>query len=97
MLGESSLLSADCTGKVAPVSRLRKKTSQERQKFAVVSRLAEVFPLASLKQERRRVSADSSSKGDDHAVATRLLSQCDLTEALAMYADLDILMFYSDC
>jgi hypothetical protein len=52
VLGESSLLSADCTGKVAPVSGLRKKTSQEREKFAAVSKLAEVFPLASLKHRK---------------------------------------------
>ena len=31
------------------------------------------------------MSADSSSKGNDHVVATGLLSQCYFTEALAMY------------
>jgi len=98
VLGESSLLSADCTGKVAPVSRLRKKTSQEREKFAAVSRLAEVFPLASVKHRKaKRVSADSSNKGNDHAVATGLLRHCHSTEALAMYETLDILVIYSDC
>ena len=43
------------------------------------------------------MSADSSSKRNDHAVARGLLSQCHLTETLAMYETLDILLFYSDC
>jgi hypothetical protein len=99
-------------GHFTAVSRLYRKSStcqqtekenlplfsrQEREKLAAVSRLAEVFPLASQKHERRRVSVDCSSKGNDHVVAGGLLSQCLLTEALAMHETLDIFVFYSDC